>query len=160
MHTSATPLDHIRQVDRHAGRPRHRPGAVEDDGEEQRGGDGAERVQLRQRGDDDAGIAVAGREVGGHLEAHAADLAGAGEPGERAGDQRCDQDDAADLHAGIVRRGRIVADRADLEAERRARQHPPDDDRGNQRQQHAEMHVDRTAGIGNSASGRIDGEFG
>ena len=80
-------LDHVGEIDRHAGRARHRAGAVEDDGEEERGGDRAERVQLGERRDDDAGIAVAGGEVGGDLEADAADLARAGQPGERAGDR-------------------------------------------------------------------------
>src|SRR3990172_10015189 len=54
------PLDHVGEVDRHAEAPRHRAGAVEDDGEKQGGRNRAERVELGERGDDDAGIAVAG----------------------------------------------------------------------------------------------------
>ena len=39
-------------------------------------------------------IAVAGRDVAHHLVVHAADLADAGEPGQRAGEQRRGEDDA------------------------------------------------------------------
>ena len=82
-------------------------GAGDDDGEEDappaRTPSGLSRGQ---HGDDDAGIAVAGREVARHLVVHAADLADAGEPGQRAGERRGDEDDAADADAGIARRGR------------------------------------------------------
>ena len=82
-----------------------------------------------QHGDDDAAVAVARREIAHHLKVHAADLADAGEPGERAGDQRGDDDDPADSDAAIARGLGVVADDADLEAERGARDQQPDDAR-------------------------------
>ena len=51
-------------------------------------------------------IAVAGREVAHHLVMHAADLADAGEPGQRAGEQRRRDQDAPDVDAAIARRFR------------------------------------------------------
>ena len=38
-------LDHVGQVDRHAGRARHAAGAGDDDGEEERGRQDAERIE-------------------------------------------------------------------------------------------------------------------
>src|SRR5438067_398318 len=74
-------LDHVGKVDGHAGRAGHGAGAVEDDGKEEGRRNDAERIELGQCGDDDAGVAIAGGEVGGYLVADAADLAGAGKAG-------------------------------------------------------------------------------
>ena len=97
-------LDDVAEEGRHAGRARHRLGAGHHGGEEDRRRHDAERIEPRQHGDDDAGIAVARRDVAHHLEMHAADLADAGEPGQRAGQQRGRDQHALDVDAAIARR--------------------------------------------------------
>ena len=48
----------------------------------------ASGIEAGEHGDDDAGIAEAARQVGGEIALEPRDLGGAGEPGERAGEQR------------------------------------------------------------------------
>ena len=91
---------------------------------------------------------------------HAADLADAGEPGKRAGDRGGGEDDAVGADAGIGGRLRVLADRLDGEAERRAADQEPDDRRGEERQRARRDAAGVPGRIGKLGLGRIGGEIG
>ena len=87
-------------------------------GGEQIGDDhGPDWIEPREQGDDDAGVAEAGRQAVGQIVIDAGNFAEPGEPGERTAADEARQHDAVDRNAGIARSLRVLADRANAISE-------------------------------------------
>ncbi len=111
------------------------------------GEDHGEGLELRQHGDDDAGVAEAGRQVLGQIALEARHLARAGEPGQGTGDQAGAQQHGATGHAGDRRRRGRCCRPPGLEAPDGAVEVEPDQDGRDQRDDEAGM----DAGAGDQA---------
>ena len=94
--------DSLQHLDRGVGQAEpalQQPAAGADAAEQDRNRNDGERILPRQEGDEDAGEAVAGGEVGVGAALHRGDLDHAGEAGRRAGQKADGQDQPADAEA-------------------------------------------------------------
>ena len=119
-----------------------------------RGEDDGERVGSGQQRDGDRVEADADEHPWAEEAAGAGDLAGTGQAGEGAGERHHDDDRAVDADAGVLGGVRVGADRADLEAERRAPEDEPHDDA--QRDGQEEPEVDAAGSVPMTSGSRAD----
>src|ERR1051325_11810074 len=107
--------------------------------EEERRGNGRERMQTGEQRHGDAGVAVAGREALEQPMCDAEELDAAGESGDGAGEGHGPHDLRVHANPGPRRRGRVVAGGAQAETARRAIQKKPRRDRSEQREENADV---------------------